>query len=148
MYIKKLWMESLDLDPSFMEGLLKQDNKIMAQFGIASLAIQNGKYKNNKTKQRLKIEATKNEFIDAFLIRFLKRKNIIITIITTAIKNYWSNDYDRIMEELDRLLIKPKPKPKPKIINKCNCKNISFGFCFCVDDKGNFYTKPNKISNV
>ena len=37
--VPKLWIESLDVDPSFMEDLLKQDNKIMYSYGLAVAAI-------------------------------------------------------------------------------------------------------------
>jgi len=120
MYIKKLWIDSLDFDPTFLQELLKKDNQIMKSFQIASLSIKLGKYKNNKIKQKLKLSALKNEFIDIFLLKFLKRKNIIINIIVKSIKEYWKDDYNRIMEELDKLIITPK----------CSCRNKGFGFCF------------------
>jgi hypothetical protein len=120
MSIPNLWIQSLDFDPSFLQELLKNDFEIMKSFQIASLAINHGKYKNNKLKKRLKLSALKNQFIDIFLLKFLKRKNIIINIIVKSIKEYWLDDYDRVMEQLDKLLITPK----------CNCRNKGFGFCF------------------
>jgi hypothetical protein len=120
MYIKKLWLDSLDFDPTFLQELLKNDFEIMKSFHIASLSINQGKYKNNKLKKRLKLAALKNEFIDIFLLKFLKRKNIIIKIIVKSIKEYWLDDYDRVMDQLDKLLITPK----------CSCHNKGFGFCF------------------
>ena len=105
----------------YLQESIKEDKKIMYNFGLASHAIKNGKYKNDKLKQRLKLEAIKNEFIDIFLFKFLKRKEIIINIKNNCIINYFKYDYDEIMKELDKLIIKPK----------CNCKNIGFGFCFC-----------------
>lgn len=122
-------IQKLSLDPGlemFLQEDIKKDNQIMYQFGLAINAIKNGKYKNNKLKMRLKLEATKNEFIDIFLLKFLKRKEIIINIKNNCIINYFKYDYDKIMKELDELLIKPVP-----IIPKCDCRTIGFGFCFC-----------------
>ena len=33
--IPKLWLDGLDLNPSFMESLLSKDKEIMYNFGIA-----------------------------------------------------------------------------------------------------------------
>ena len=131
--IPKLWLDGLDLNPSFMETLLAKDKKIMYSFGLASRAIKTGKYRNDPTKQRLKLEATKNEFIDVFLYNYLFRKNTIIKIKNKLIMEYdfkrtKINEYELIMKELDILLEIPTNKiEKPK----CNCKNKGFGFCFC-----------------
>lgn len=108
----------------YLQESIKKDKKIMYNFGLSAHAIKNGKYKNDKLKQRLKLEATKNEFVDIFLFKFLKRKEIIINIKNNCIINYFKYDYDDIMEQLDKLIIKPT-------VPKCNCKNIGFGFCFC-----------------
>ena len=119
-------IQKLSLDyglEEYLQESIKKDKTIMYNFGIASYAIKKGKYKNDKLKQRLKLDATKNQFIDSFLLKFLKRKEIIINIKNNCIINYFKYDYDEIMEELDRLIIKPT---KPK----CNCRNIGFGFCF------------------
>ena len=146
--IPKLWLDGLDLNPSFMESLLSKDKEIMYNFGIASKAIKMGKYRNDPTKQRLKLEATKNEFIDCFLYKYLFRKNTIIKIKNKLIMEYdfkrtKINEYDLIMKELDILL---EINETEKLINKiekkkynCNCHTKGFGFCFCIDDKGLFY---------
>ena len=133
--IPKLWIDGLDLNPSFMETLLAKDKEIMFHYQIAKTAIKNGKYKNDRLKQRLKLEATKNEFIDTFLYKYLKRKNTIIKIKNKLIMEYnfkrtKINEYELIMKELDSLLeIPTKTKKIEKA--KCNCKNKGFGFCFC-----------------
>jgi len=122
-------IQKLSLDyglEEYLQESIKKDKTIMYNFGIASYAIKKGKYKNDKLKQRLKLDATKNQFIDSFLLKFLKRKEIIINIKNNCIINYFKYDYDEIMEELDRLIIKPTVPAKPK----CNCRNIGFGFCF------------------
>ena len=132
--IPKLWIDGLDLNPSFMETLLSKDKKIMYSFGLASRAIKNGKYRNDLTKQRLKLAATKNEFIDCFLYNYLFRKNTIIKIKNKLIMEYdfskrtKINEYELIMKELDSLLIS-NPNPRPKI-NDCQCRSIGMGFCF------------------
>ncbi len=131
--IPKLWIDGLDLNPSFMETLLTKDKEIMFHYQIAKTAIKNGKYKNDRLKQRLKLEATKNEFIDTFLYKYLKRKNTIIKIKNKLIMEYnfkrtKINEYELIMKELDSLLEIPTKKIEKA---KCNCKNKGFGFCFC-----------------
>ena len=148
--IPKLWLDGLDLNPSFMESLLSKDKEIMYNFGIASKAIKMGKYRNDPTKQRLKLEATKNEFIDCFLYKYLFRKNTIIKIKNKLIMEYdfkrtKINEYDLIMKELDNLLgINEIELEKCTVLgnsklDKCNCSNKGFGFCFCINDSGIFY---------
>ena len=148
--IPKLWVEGLDLNPTFMEELLKKDKKIMYHYGIATHAIKTGKYRNDKFKQRLKLEATKNEFIEAFLYKYLKRKNTIINIKNKLIMEFNFNfkrtkkidEYEVLMKELDILL---EINETEKLINqiekknKCNCHTKGFGFCFCIDDNGRFF---------
>ena len=132
--VPKLWIESLDVDPSFMEELLKQDNKIMYSYGLAVAAIKRGKYRNDPRKQRMKMAATKNDFIDLFIYNYLKRKNTVIKIKNKLIMEYdfnkrtKENEYELIMKELDCLLISNQ-KPMSKI-NECQCRNIGMGFCF------------------
>ena len=127
--VPKLWIESLDVDPSFMEDLLKQDNKIMYSYGLAVAAIKRGKYRNDRRKQRMKMAATKNDFIDLFIYNYLKRKNTVIKIKNKLIMEYdfskrtKENEYELIMKELDSLLISN--------LNPCQCRNIAMGFCFC-----------------
>ena len=104
----ELQKQSLDYGlEKFLQEEIKKDKTIMNNFGIATLAIKNGKYKNNKLKQRLKLEATKNQFIDIFLLKFLKRKKIVINIKNKIINDYFKLDYDEIMKELDKLIEKP-----------------------------------------
>ena len=139
--IPKLWLDGLDLNPSFMETLLSKDKKIMYSFGLASRAIKNGKYRNDLTKQRLKLAATKNEFIDCFLYNYLFRKNTIIKIKNKLIMEYdfkrsKINEYDLIMKELDIILGIDKieleiDKNNEKDKSKCTCSKKGFGFCFC-----------------
>jgi hypothetical protein len=126
--VPKLWIESLDVDPSFMEDLLRQDNKIMYSYGLAVAAIKSGKYRNDPRKQRMKMAATKNDFIDLFIYNYLKRKSTVIKIKNKLIMEYdfskrtKKNEYELIMKELDSLLISNQ---KP-----CQCRNIGMGFCF------------------
>jgi len=127
--VPKLWIESLDVDPSFMQELLKQDNKIMYSYGLAVAAIKSGKYRNDPRMQRLKMAATKNDFIDLFIYNYLKRKNTVIKIKNKLIMEYdfskrtKENEYELIMKELDSLLI--------SYPNVCQCRTIAMGFCFC-----------------
>ena len=138
--IKKIWVDSLPLDPSFLEDLLKLDENIMASFAVASLAIKNTpKYKKSKMLMNMKLRALKENYIECFLAQYLKRKNIVISLKNKLVLEYYSNknkdipysdklDYYSIMAELD-LLIKPEYK---KVISpiKCKCRSIGFGFCF------------------
>jgi len=137
--IPKLWIDGLDLNPSFMETLLAKDKKIMYSFGLASRAIKTGKYRNDPTKLRLKLEATKNEFIDVFLYNYLFRKNTIIKIKNKLIMEYdfkrtKINEYESIMKELDILLginEMDLESESNKELDKCSCRHKGFGFCFC-----------------
>ena len=140
--IKKIWVDSLPLDPSFLEDLLKLDENIMASFAVASLAIKNTpKYKNSKMLMNMKLRALKDNYIECFLAQYLKRKNIVISLKNKLVLDYYSDknlitssfsayDYDSIMAELDSL-IKPEYKRKITPVKKCNCRSIGFGFCFC-----------------
>jgi bisphosphoglycerate-independent phosphoglycerate mutase (AlkP superfamily) len=126
--VPKLWIDSLDVDPSFMEDLLKKDTKIMYSYGVAVAAIKSGKYRNDPRKQRMKMAATKNDFIDLFIYKYLKRKNTVIKIKNKLIIEYdfnkrtKENEYQLIMKELDSLLISNQ--------KSCQCRNIAMGFCF------------------
>jgi len=140
-FINKIWVDSLPLDPSFLEDLLKLDSNIMSSFAISSLAIKNTpKYRKSKMLMNMKLRALKDNYIECFLAQYLKRKNIVISLKNKLILDYYSdknkitysssvNDYESIMAELD-LLIKPEYK---KVISpiKCKCRSIGFGFCFC-----------------
>jgi hypothetical protein len=68
---------------------------------------------------------------DRLVQEYIKKIIIINNIIVTGIKNYWKhkNSYENIMAELDELLDSGY---------KCNCRNIGFGFCFCVDYNGKY----------
>ena len=139
-FINKLWVDSLPLDPSFLEDLLKLDHNIMSSFGVASLAVKNTpKYKKSKMLRNMKLRALKDNYIECFLAQYLKRKNVVISLKNKLILDYYSDknkntscadkyDYDSIMAELDSL-IKPEYK---KVITpiKCSCRSIGFGFCF------------------
>ena len=158
--INPIIIYSLPVDPSFIENLIKMDKKTMACFHMTSVAINTtSKYKNKKQRER-KLKAVKNEFTDAFLIKYLKQKSIIINIIVGAVSNYWknANSYDNIMKELDILLndnngIKSLEQTKtknkeceiklynPQKPRNCNsgCRGINFGMCFCRDENGDYY---------
>ena len=123
-------------EPQQLHHQLAKDESIMYQYGICVQAVKlNPKYKQ-KRKYRMKIEAIKNQFIDCFLSKEIKRIQIIVKIKNDLISEYFKkvNSYDYIMEELDKLLVKPVVKPDPQ----CNCRNEGFGFCFCCDDNGNY----------
>ena len=156
-------IQSLDLETEWMDTLLKQDEKTMKSFGIACYAIKNGKYKNDKRKQRLKLQAVKNQFLDAFIANFLKRKSIVVSIIVKGIQDYWTNqpsEYDKLMKELDLILSTPliydkencqedkgkSQKFENELYNKerkrdcpSGCRNIEYGICFCRTDSGEYY---------
>ncbi len=110
----RLLARALMPSPNYIQMWMKQDNKIMAGFGIANHAINYGKYRNNKLKQRLKRSAVQNQFIDCFLDKFAKRIHTIISIKNKLILDYFATyfNYDNIMAELDKLLWKEKPSEK------------------------------------
>ena len=103
---------------------IANDKKIMLAFGKITLAIKNGKYKNHKLKQRLKLEATKNQFIDAKLGWWCNKIHTIIKIKNNLIINYFKHifSYDFVMSELDKLLDNyiPSKKEEEEIIKKIN----------------------------
>jgi len=129
-----LWISSL---PNYLfeyvGELAGQDDYNLLQLQKCKYAIQHGKYRNNPRKQRMKLRAVQRQLSDAYLYNFLKKRNIVISIIVQNISEYWKekNSYENIMSELDKLIIKPS----------CNCRNIDFGLCFCTDKAGN-YTNP------
>jgi len=145
--IREYELQSLDKDPSFLEALVKKDKKYMKNFYIAKTALDTcPRYRNSKQKYNLKLQAIKNKFTDSFLIQFLQRKKIVLGIIVAAVKKYWANDYDRIMEQLDKLLIKKPKKPNssgqsPHLV-RCRCRTKGFGLCFCVDPVSRKYINP------
>ena len=148
--IREYELQSLDKDPSFLEALVKKDKKYMKNFYIAKTALDTcPRYSNSKRKYNLKLQAIKNKFTDSFLIQFLQRKKIVLGIIVEAVKKYWANDYERIMEELDKLLIKKPNKPKkpsssglsPHLV-RCRCRSEGYGLCFCVDPVTRKYINP------
>ena len=127
---------------------LRNCKKTNYSFGIATLAIKTGKYRNNKLKQRMKLEATKNEFIDSKLTEWVYRINTIVKIKNKLIIDYFKSllvvivdPYESLMIELDKLLFSTdksnnksnnKSNRKNIIVRKsCDCRNIGFGFCFC-----------------
>jgi len=144
-------IQKLSLDDGlekYLQESIKKDKKIMYNFGLASQAIKNGKYKNDKLKQRLKLEATKNKFVDIFLYKFLKRKEIIINIKNNCIINYFKYDYDEIMEELDKLIIK-KPFIDNDILQKYikinnGCPNKGLQHYLYIEKKGRDRFKYSK----
>jgi hypothetical protein len=108
-----LLIQSLDLNAEWANTLLQKDKKIMKEYRLAILAIKNGKYKNNKKLQEMKIKATKNDFTEIFISRFLMKKSIIIKIITDSVKEYFNN-------------------------NKCYCFSM---MCFCINKKTGKYIR-------
>lgn len=106
----KYLMQSLPKDPEFIQTLLLNDKEIMKLYGLSAYAIKTGKYRDNKQKQKLKLLAIKNEFSENFLIKFLKRKEIIIKILNKSILDYFKSStysdisYKKIMMDLDNLL--------------------------------------------
>jgi len=127
--IPKLWADSLDICPKYIGDTLQQDDELMKKYYLETYN------KSNRIKAKIK-----DRYIDEFIINLLNRKAITISIMNKLILDYFKNnknEYDNIMDELDKLLIKPIEK-KP-IINMhltCDCKSIGFGFCFCTNFKG------------
>jgi len=137
--LPKYLVDSLPIETNWIEELIRQDNELMKSFAIASYAIKNGKYKYDKRRQRLKLKAIKDEFTELYLVKFLKKKSIIVSIIVDSIKDYWKNqpsEYDKLMAELDLILATPLEN-EGNIIS-CNCRGIGFGFCFCKNTSNNW----------
>ena len=117
--IPKLWADSLDLETDWIMPLIENDKDIMFNFGIAKLAIEKGKYRNDKRRQRMKLQAVKGEFIDCFLVKYLKKKNVVIKLKNKIVMEEWRrrNSYEYLMEELDKLIDK-KPEPEKPFIDE------------------------------
>jgi len=129
--IPQLWVDSLDMEASYIGKLMSKDDKLMSQFALATYK------KSNRRKSIIK-----DKFIDAFLVNLLRRKSIVIGLMNKLVIDYHKNkkkpnyDYDDIINELDELLGLKEPK-KVEPINYCNCNKGDL-FCFCIDDKGIF----------
>ncbi len=129
--VPKLWIDSLDMEPSSISELMRQDNNLMSQFALATYK------KSNRRKSIIK-----DKFIDIFLVNIMKRKSVVIGLMNKLILDYHQNkkkakyNYNDIMNELDEILGIVE-EPKVEIINYCNCAKKDL-FCFCVDEKGNF----------
>ena len=133
--VPDLWVYSLP--PYLFEyvgELAATDDYNLTQLGKCKYAIENGKYKNNPRKQRMKLKALQRQLSDCYLYNFLKKRNIIISLICHNLSEYWKhkNSYENIMSELDKLIIK----------HTCDCRQKGFGLCFCRDNAGNF-TDPS-----
>ncbi len=126
-----IWLQSV---PNYLfeyiGELAGEDSYNLKQLGICKYAIENGKYRNNPRKIRMKLRAVQRQLSDTYLYNFLKKRNIIINLIVKKVSEYWKkkNSYENIMKELDKLIIKPT----------CNCRNKGFGFCFCKDKYSNY----------
>jgi len=136
-YCPDLWIKSLpDYLFKYIGELAGEDKYNLEQLGKCKFAVENGKYRNNSRKQRMKLKAVQRQLSDGYLYNFLKKRNIVINLIVINIAEYWKkkNSYEGIMEELDKLIIVKK--------STCNCRNIEFGLCFCRDKEGNYINPP------
>ena len=125
----KIKVESLPLDAFFLKGLILSNKEYMYHYGLAEVAIRNCPKLNTPLKIRLKLQQTKNEFTETFLLEYLKRKSIYIGLLNSMIKKYFENNYNKIMKQLDDLLWDTPPIPVDP-----NClldKSNPFVFCFC-----------------
>ena len=130
-----IWLYSLpNYLYEYVGELAGEDEYNLKQLGKCKYAIENGKYKNNPRKQRMKLSALQRQLSDAYLYNFLKKRNIIISLICHNLAEYWKhkNSYENIMSELDDLIIMPT----------CDCRHKGFGLCFCRDNAGNFTDPP------
>lgn len=119
---------------------LKNNHKIMTLYQITIKSVQaSGRY-TDKTKFKRKREAIKNEFVDTYLNKIIKKIQIIINIKNQIILDFYKNNkklkpvkdiiYNKLLDELDSLLIKS--------VCLKNCRKKDFGFCFCKDKFNNF----------
>jgi len=139
-----LWIKSMpEYLYQYVLDLASNDDYTLRQLGIVKQSVRNGKYSNNPRKQRLKLTATQNQLCDVFLYNFLKKRNIMIKLITAGVGTYWKNknSYENIMAELDKLII-PEYSKKFQNIPKCNCRDKAFGLCFCMNDERNYINPP------
>ena len=120
-------INSLSLDPSWVDGQIQQDKQMMRDYGVASRNVKL-KYSGNPLKQRLKLSAVKGEFIDFFLYKLLAKKRVVVDIIVSLVKKYWINfnSYDSVMKRLDEMLDK-KYLNKNKDETLLNLYNEAYG---------------------
>ena len=95
--------------PKMVYDDIRNDQKIKTSYSLCSKAISH-KHKKSRLKQRLKLEAIRNQLIDCKLAEWCKKIHTIIGIKNHLIKNYFILNYDEIIRELDNLLEKPSKK--------------------------------------
>lgn len=127
--IPKIWVDSLDLEVDWIVSQIRDDDNLMRAFGISAKRIAN--QENSKTRRRLRMEVIKNQYMDMFLVKFLKKKSIVIKIKNKLVLDYFrknqsvlsnslplikssqkKDDFDSIMKELDELLDEGCQAPK------------------------------------
>jgi hypothetical protein len=122
--IPKIWVDSLDLEVDWIVSQIRDNDKIMKAFAISTKKIAEDK-NISKVKKRLRMEVIKNEYMDLFLVDFLKKKSIVIKIKNKLVLDYFimkerknqsvhskKDDFDSIMKELDELLDEGCQAPK------------------------------------
>jgi hypothetical protein len=83
--------------------------------------------KCSKIRHRIELLKLSESVYAIFVVKLINRLSIIIEIKTKAVKDFWLNCFDPIMDELDKLLW---TEEKP-LVTLCDCRNVGFGFCFC-----------------
>ncbi len=95
--------------PKMVYDDIRNDQKIKTSYSLCTKAISH-KHKKSRLKQRLKLEAIRNQLIDCKLVEWCKKIHTIIGIKNHLIKNYFTLDYNVLMRDLDDLLDKPSKK--------------------------------------
>jgi hypothetical protein len=122
------------LEVDWIVSQIRDNEKIMKAFAIKKKKIADAQ-NISKVKKRLKMEVIKNQYMDLFLVDFLKKKSVVIKIKNKLVLDYFrknqsvlhSNnsivtplikssqkkaEYDTIMKELDELLDNASIKTK------------------------------------
>ena len=150
----------------FLDEVLKDKKYKPFVESTINIHFKVSKFKPQTKKFNLQLGKAMIPFIDDYVSMYVLRHITRTNLLVRFVKEYWAskNDYQSIMDELDKLLWKPevikpeviKPKIieekiiikpeviKPKIIEEkevCikNCKSIKFGFCFCRDKNNNYF---------
>lgn len=119
--------------PELLGEMMKNDEGIMLNFGVCMKALNGcGKYQKNSRRYKMKQQAIKNQFIDSYLAKMMKKSQIVVNVKNNLVLDHFKNkkekiDFDELMKELDEILNTPIDSSDPS----CNCRNEGFGFCFC-----------------
>ena len=108
--VPKLWIDSLDLETDWIEGQITANKEIMASFSV--MAKKCKLLSQSKRKERMRLTVLKNQYMDMFLIDFLKKKSIVISIKNKLVLDYFRKKEPRFSLTLSSCHINKKPFSK------------------------------------